>query len=44
MRKLPAALFPVGILLVTCVAFWPALQGGFSWDDDINLVANLRYR
>lgn len=44
MRKLPAALFPVGIFLVTCAAFWPALQGGFNWDDDINLVANLRYR
>ena len=44
MRKLPAALFPVGIFLVTCAAFWPALQGGFNWDDDINLVTNLRYR
>lgn len=44
MRKLPAALFPVGIFLVTCAAFWLALQGGFNWDDDINLVTNLRYR
>ena len=44
MRKLPAALFPAGIFLVTCAAFWPALQGGFNWDDDINLVTNLRYR
>jgi len=44
MRKLPAASFPVGILLVTCAAFWPALQGGFNWDDDINLVTNLRFR
>jgi hypothetical protein len=44
MRKLPAALLPVGIFLVTCAAFWPALQGGFNWDDDINLVTNPRYR
>jgi protein O-mannosyl-transferase len=44
MRRLPAALLPAGILLVTCLAFWPALQGDFNWDDDINLVANLRYR
>ncbi len=44
MRRLPAVLLPVGIFLVTCAAFWPALQGGFTWDDDINLVANLRYR
>ncbi|HYR70710.1 MAG TPA: glycosyltransferase family 39 protein, partial [Candidatus Acidoferrum sp.] len=44
MRRLPAALLPAGIFLVTCAAFWPALQGDFNWDDDINLVANLRYR
>lgn len=44
MRKLPAALLPAGIFLVTCVAFWPALQGDFIWDDDVNLVANLRFR
>jgi Flp pilus assembly protein TadD len=44
MRKRPAALLPVGIFLVTCAAFWPALQGGFNWDDDINLVTNPRYR
>ena len=44
MRKLPAALLPAGIFLVTCVAFWPALQGDFTWDDDVNLVANLRFR
>jgi protein O-mannosyl-transferase len=44
MRRLPAALLPVGIVLVTCAAFWPALQGEFNWDDDINLVANLKYR
>ena len=44
MRKLPAALLPAGIFLVTCVAFWPALQGDFAWDDDVNLVANLRFR
>ena len=44
MRKPPAALFPVGIFLLTCAAFWPELQGGFNWDDDINLVTNLRYR
>ena len=40
----PAALLPAGIFLVTCVAFWPALQGDFAWDDDVNLVANLRFR
>jgi len=44
MRRLPAALLPAGVFLVTCVAFWPALQGEFTWDDDINLVGNLRYR
>jgi protein O-mannosyl-transferase len=44
MRRLPAALLPAGIFLVTCAAFWPALQGDFNWDDDINLVTNLRYR
>jgi protein O-mannosyl-transferase len=44
MRKLPAALLPVGIFLVTSAAFWPALQGDFNWDDDINLVTNLRFR
>jgi len=44
MRRLPAALLPAGIFLVTCVAFWPALLGEFTWDDDINLVGNLRYR
>jgi tetratricopeptide (TPR) repeat protein len=44
MRRLPAALLPTGIFLVTCAAFWPALQGEFSWDDDTNLVTNLRYR
>jgi protein O-mannosyl-transferase len=44
MRKLPAALLPAGMVLVTCVAFWPALPGAFVWDDDINLVTNLRYR
>ena len=44
MRKLPAALLPAGMVLVTCVAFWPALPGAFVWDDDINLVTNLRFR
>jgi Flp pilus assembly protein TadD len=44
MRKLPGAILPTGLFLVTCVAFWPALQGDFNWDDDINLVANLRFR
>lgn len=44
MRRLPGALLPAGIFLVTCAVFWPALQGGFNWDDDITLVANLRFR
>jgi Flp pilus assembly protein TadD len=44
MRKLPGALLPAGIFLVTCAVFWPALQGDFNWDDDITLVANLRFR
>ena len=44
MRKLRGALLPAGIFLVTCAAFWPALQGDVNWDDDINLVANLRFR
>lgn len=44
MRRLPAALLPAGIFLVACLAFWPALPGEFNWDDDINLVGNLRYR
>ena len=44
MRKLPAALLPAGVFLVTCAAFWPTLQGDFTWDDDVNLVANLRFR
>ena len=44
MRRLPGALLPAGIFLVTCAVFWPVLQGGFNWDDDITLVANLRFR
>ena len=27
-----------------CAVFWPAPMGGFTWDDDITLVANLRVR
>jgi Flp pilus assembly protein TadD len=44
MRRLPGALLPAGIFLVTCAVFWPSLQGGFNWDDDITLVANLKFR
>jgi protein O-mannosyl-transferase len=44
MRRLPAALVPAGLFLLTVLVFWPALQGEFNWDDDINLVANARYR
>jgi Flp pilus assembly protein TadD len=38
------ALAPLGIVLLTCVAFWPTLQGEFNWDDDVNLVNNPYYR
>ncbi|HYC49847.1 MAG TPA: tetratricopeptide repeat protein [Gemmatimonadaceae bacterium] len=33
------------IVLVTCLAFFPALQNGFvTWDDDLNFLDNHRYR
>lgn len=44
MRRLPAALLPAGLFLITCVTFLPALQGEFNWDDDVNLVSNPGYR
>ncbi|HEU4437871.1 MAG TPA: tetratricopeptide repeat protein, partial [Methylomirabilota bacterium] len=43
MRRLQA-LVPIVIALVTCLAFWPTLQGEFNWDDEANLVNNPHYR
>lgn len=43
MRRL-LALVPVAIALATCLAFWPALQGEFNWDDDALLINNPHYR
>jgi len=38
-------LVPLLIVLLTAVAFWPALDGEFlDWDDDKLLVNNLHYR
>ena len=28
------------LVILTIAAFWPALRGGFIWDDDLHLTAN----
>lgn len=35
-----AWLSAAGIVLVTLAAYWPALSGGFLWDDDTLITAN----
>src|SRR5512132_3584283 len=36
---------PIGLLIMTMIAFLPALDGQFvNWDDEMNLVTNEGYR
>lgn len=37
-------LIPVGLLLATLAAYWPALRGDFIWDDDYYVVNNAALR
>ena len=39
-RNRDVALKTFLLFAVTVVAFWPALHGGFVWDDDVHLTAN----
>src|SRR5262249_42563195 len=32
------------IVVAPCLTFWPALRGGYVWDDDRNLTANATVR
>ena len=33
-------LFGLFLMMVTLVAYWPALHGGFVWDDDVHISIN----
>jgi hypothetical protein len=44
-RQVPSWVPPLGIAVITFVAFLPALQAGFvAWDDDANFLNNPAYR
>src|ERR1700690_2931469 len=38
--RLPDALLALLLVGATGAAYWPALHGGFVWDDDVHLTKN----
>ena len=45
MSRWRSLVLPIGLLVMTMVAFLPALDGQFvNWDDEMNLVTNEGYR